>query len=433
MKKRIFVAITVVALLLCLAASVLAASTIKLVLNGKEFKTAVSPKVVNKKALALVRGIAEPLGATVTWDDKNKTLLIEAKEMEAQKTQMLRLEEALTPKDPLTAAKTWAEGVKTRNGAMQYVVMSSNLRKEFYKQFMEANWSTGVSSPWIESYKVTEKYKVDKKMYRFEVEFTYTDSTKEKFFSKEYITVNKIEDNWLLSSIEKIEAKGEITKVTLEEDKKVKSIFVQDKTGERGSYDQASVIIDHRTRIFKGYTDRELRASDLHEGAKVEVAFTDEPRIMIYPVSAPAKTIRMMETEDNTVVYRNTQYDFSFSLPDSWKDYMLVLDKWEGYSLKEGENGKIVETGPILSLRHPEWTAKNPRQDIPIMILTLNQWSLLQREAFHIGAAPMGPSELGRNSKYVFALPARYNYSFLTGYEEVESILRSNPLKTFEN
>ncbi|HBT16583.1 MAG TPA: hypothetical protein DEB05_06460, partial [Firmicutes bacterium] len=155
MKKRIFVAITVVALLLCLAASVLAASTIKLVLNGKEFKTAVSPKVVNKKALALVRGIAEPLGATVTWDDKNKTLLIEAKEMEAQKTQMLRLEEALTPKDPLTAAKTWAEGVKTRNGAMQYVVMSSNLRKEFYKQFMEANWSTGVSSPWIESYKVT--------------------------------------------------------------------------------------------------------------------------------------------------------------------------------------------------------------------------------------------------------------------------------------
>jgi acid phosphatase class B len=430
MKKRIFVAITVVALLLCLAASVLAASTIKLVLNGKEFKTAVSPKVVNKKALALVRGIAEPLGATVTWDDKNKTLLIEAKEMEAQKTQMLRLEEALTPKDPLTAAKTWAEGVKTRNGAMQYVVMSSNLRKEFYKQFMEANWSTGVSSPWIESYKVTEKYKVDKKMYRFEVEFTYTDSTKEKFFSKEYITVNKIEDNWLLSSIEKIEAKGEITKVTLEEDKKVKSIFVQDKTGERGSYDQASVIIDHRTRIFKGYTDRELRASDLHEGAKVEVAFTDEPRIMIYPVSAPAKTIRMMETEDNTVVYRNTQYDFSFSLPDSWKDYMLVLDKWEGYSLKEGENGKIVETGPILSLRHPEWTAKNPRQDIPIMVFTLTQWGLLQQEKFHIGAAPMGPSELGRNNKYVFALPARYNYAFPTGYEEVESILRSNPLKT---
>jgi len=36
----------------------------------------------------------------------------------------------------------------------------------------------------------------------------------------------------------------------------------------------------------------------------------------------------------------------------------------------------------------------------------------LQQEKFHIGAAPINPSELGRNTKYVFALPARYNYAF---------------------
>jgi len=47
-------------------------------------------------------------------------------------------------------------------------------------------------------------------------------------------------------------------------------------------------------------------------------------------------------------------------------------------------------------------------------------------------AAPVGPKELGSNSKYVFALPARYNYEFLEGYEEVEAILESNPLKVIE-
>ena len=70
-------------------------------------------------------------------------------------------------------------------------------------------------------------------------------------------------------------------------------------------------------------------------------------------------------------------------------------------------------------------------QDIPIMVFTVDQWSALQREEFAVSAAPIGPSELGRNSKYVFALPARYNFSYLTGYEEVEDILSRNPLRAY--
>ena len=65
------------------------------------------------------------------------------------------------------------------------------------------------------------------------------------------------------------------------------------------------------------------------------------------------------------------------------------------------------------------------------MIFTIEQWNELQQEKFHIGAAPIGPMELGRNSKYVFALPARYNFAFLPGFEEVEEILENNPLKAF--
>ena len=128
-------------------------------------------------------------------------------------------------------------------------------------------------------------------------------------------------------------------------------------------------------------------------------------------------------------LYVNTQYGFNFSLPESWKGYTIVSGKWEGLAIG-GQNGEVVvETGPLISIRHPQWTTQSPRQDIPIMIFTISQWNSLQQEKFHIGAAPIGPSELGRNSSYVFALPARYNYSFPVGYEDVEDILKGNPLK----
>jgi hypothetical protein len=64
------------------------------------------------------------------------------------------------------------------------------------------------------------------------------------------------------------------------------------------------------------------------------------------------------------------------------------------------------------------------------MVFTLNQWNLLREEVFHIGAAPLNPSVLGRNNYYVFALPARYNFSFPPGFKEVETILANHPLNT---
>lgn len=132
----------------------------------------------------------------------------------------------------------------------------------------------------------------------------------------------------------------------------------------------------------------------------------------------------------NSNIYKNTEYGFNFTLPDSWKDYKIVADKWEGLAVGGSEGQKVVESGPMLSIRHPQWTAEKPRQDIPIMIFTLSQWEQLQKDKFHIGAAPVNPTELGRNAKYVFALPARYNYAFPAGYEEVEQILKGNPLQT---
>ncbi len=132
------------------------------------------------------------------------------------------------------------------------------------------------------------------------------------------------------------------------------------------------------------------------------------------------------------LTYNNAEYGFSFSLPQSWKGYTIVTSKWEG-SIQDGKGNNLTKNGPELSIRHPQWTEKNPRQDIPIMIFTLAQWSDIQADKLHIGGAPVNPTELGRNSTYVFALPARYNFAFPTGYEEVEEILKTNPLHPTED
>lgn len=129
------------------------------------------------------------------------------------------------------------------------------------------------------------------------------------------------------------------------------------------------------------------------------------------------------------VIYENKEYGFRFHLPKSWKGYKIIDGKWEGTPAEEGEGEKSVVSGPLISIRHPKWTKEEERQDIPIMIFTHEQWEALQKEEFHIGAAPINPSELGRNKRYVFALPARYNFAFPTGYEEVEEILEGNPLE----
>ncbi len=132
--------------------------------------------------------------------------------------------------------------------------------------------------------------------------------------------------------------------------------------------------------------------------------------------------------EISTIVYKNIPYGFNFSLPQSWKNYTIITDQWEGFP-PGGQGAEAAASGPMISIRHPLWTEHNQRQDIPILLFALDQWNSLQQEKFHIGVAPMGPSELSRNNKYVFALPARYNYAFPTGFEEVENIIADNSLQ----
>lgn len=134
----------------------------------------------------------------------------------------------------------------------------------------------------------------------------------------------------------------------------------------------------------------------------------------------------------NALTYTNKEYGFTFALPQDFEGYTILNEEWEGTDIKNTASKARVFKGPQITIRDPRWTSQVPRQDIPIMILTVDQWNQLQNGEFSIGAAPVNPSELGQNSKYVFALPARYNYAFPEGYEEVQTILDDSPLAAFE-
>ena len=139
-------------------------------------------------------------------------------------------------------------------------------------------------------------------------------------------------------------------------------------------------------------------------------------------------TEKEQQTTGETTLYNNREFGFTFSLPKSWEDFKIVKRSWEG-TTNDKHKSKVSESGPILLIRHPEWTEKNPRQDIPVMIFTLSQWNSLQQREFSISAAGVPPIKLGQNNKYVFLIPPRYNYTYTEGFREVENILKSEPLQ----
>lgn len=153
--------------------------------------------------------------------------------------------------------------------------------------------------------------------------------------------------------------------------------------------------------------------------------------ILYWQFVVPQQKSNIPETvPEQSIVYKNTQYGFTFTLPISWKGYTIVTESWEGWPIDGSPDKRVY--GPKILIRHPLWTTDNPRQDIPIMVFTYAEWNLIRQEKLSLGAAPIGPTELGRNAKYVFALPARYNYAFPTGFEEVEKILLGKPLSALQ-
>ena len=126
--------------------------------------------------------------------------------------------------------------------------------------------------------------------------------------------------------------------------------------------------------------------------------------------------------QSTSVVYKNTEYGFNFSLPLTWQGYSIIKDTWKSTG---------TESGPKLLIRNPKWTSSAPYEDLPILVFTISQWDSYAKEDFSVSAAPMQATELARNNMYVFALPPRWDFDYSLNFKEAEDIFAGNPLKAF--
>ena len=300
MKKKILTFAMLFVLSTAIVASAYAFSPIKIVFDEDELNSDVAPIIENRRVLVPLRVIAEKFGAEVIWDAQSNTVRIlnsktpASDQMQVPNARVTGLEDALAAKDAVTAAETWAQGVKTRNGALQYAVMTPELQKEWYQKLAESNWSTGTSSPWVEKYEVIKKSTINTETIKYEVIFTYTDSTQSTFSMREYVTVKKQGANWHVSALEKVDVSGKVTKLILDDAKDIIGIFVEGEQQAGIAYDKANVMITENTRIYKGDTEEIISKDILKEGLTVE-AFFGGPILMIYPVQGGAEIIRVFE------------------------------------------------------------------------------------------------------------------------------------------
>lgn len=291
MKRKLFTALLAGVLIVSLSTAAFAGgSVVKMFYNGKEIKADASPVNMNGRILAPVRAIAEAMGATVTWDKESNQVNITGSDQSAQ---ISNLERALAPDTSLKAVSSWAEGVKTRNGALQYAVMTPDLKKASYEGFASMNWSTGTSSPWVKSFDVKEIGKTDENTVRYAVNFAWTDSTSEVSEDVQYVTVKNLDGTWLVDSVYFMSTKGEIKAILPGEDGKIGKISVKGAAAKEWRFEESTAVVRGETKIYKGNTNVELKAEDLKEGSQVEVYYGFGPMILIYPPQVDAKEIRV--------------------------------------------------------------------------------------------------------------------------------------------
>ncbi len=150
----------------------------------------------------------------------------------------------------------------------------------------------------------------------------------------------------------------------------------------------------------------------------------DTPSARTSPQATQQATSKPAIRPPKSIQYRNTKYGFTFSLPTTWKGYSVVEGIWN-----DATNAGFQ--GPQITLVNPRTTPAKQYQDIYILVFTHAQWDSLQAGDFAVSAASVGPGELGRNRKYVFAEPPRMIDSDSLGREEVVQIMHGHPLHAF--
>jgi hypothetical protein len=132
---------------------------------------------------------------------------------------------------------------------------------------------------------------------------------------------------------------------------------------------------------------------------------------------------------DSPVVYHDSEYGLTFWLSASWRGYSVLVRQLDDEVYSPARD-KLIIVGhnPMITLRHPQWQASAPYQDIPILVFTRAQWDDLNHGGLWPSIFAGGAmDELWHNQTFVFAMSSRYNAADeIEGEKEVEDIINRN-------
>lgn len=77
-------------------------------------------------------------------------------ELKALRMRISVLENFFDRSTPEKTAQLYAQSLMKRNGALEYSLYSDKMKKSEYKRLYDLNFISGVSSPWVESYRITD-------------------------------------------------------------------------------------------------------------------------------------------------------------------------------------------------------------------------------------------------------------------------------------
>ncbi|MBC7075586.1 MAG: copper amine oxidase N-terminal domain-containing protein [Syntrophomonadaceae bacterium] len=205
MKKKWLVVIGVVMMVSIFATIAFAGNPIKLIVNGREIEPDVPPQIINGRTMVPVRWVAEALGADVQWDEENKIVWVNTPQLDKLQRQVALLEEAVAANTPREAVETWARGVKERNGALQYAILSPELKEQKRDAYESCGWVTGVSSPWIRDYHIVSESKTADDTWTYDVKYSWETSSGPSGDSLCTVIVKQYEQNgnkeWCVSQV----------------------------------------------------------------------------------------------------------------------------------------------------------------------------------------------------------------------------------------
>jgi photosystem II stability/assembly factor-like uncharacterized protein len=215
MQKKWMILLGSIISLIMISGVAFSANPIKLIVNGNLITPEVPPQIIQGNTMVPVRWIAEALGATVEWNGTDQSVSVNMPDQKNLQQQIDLLRNEIAPQTGDEAVQAWAKAVKSRNGAVQYALFSPGLQTKSLKAFEELNWVTGVSSPWVESYQISDMVKADSDQQSYDVSFQLKTSSGSAGGITVKVTVEQIGNKWVIARLQSVDGSDDLNGIVM--------------------------------------------------------------------------------------------------------------------------------------------------------------------------------------------------------------------------